>query len=96
MSETVNQTIEVKQEPFADTTRGLLTKSGAATVKSTFDRTAHQPFRLDHKGMNKDLTIKEFQKAGQGQEESKIPSWWQKGAKTNANRTLTDLQANRR
>ena len=97
MSETVrNQSLEVKAEPFADTTRGLLTKSGAQTVKQSFDRTGHQPFRLDNKGLNKEVTIKEFSKGGQGDGEVRIPGWWQKNAKTNANRTFTDMQANRR
>ena len=76
MSETAAKSIEVKAEPFSDTTRGLLTKTGAQTVKQSFDRSTHQPFRLDHKGMNKEVTIKEFSKAGQGKEEARIPSWW--------------------
>ena len=46
--------------------------------------------------MNKEVTIKEFSKVASGEGEVRIPSWWQKNAKTNPNRTFTDMQANRR
>ena len=60
----------------------------------------HQPFRLDHKGFNKEINLKEWQKtagngvAAAGQGQAKIPIWWQKG--TNPNRTYQEVQNNRR
>ena len=47
--------------------------------------------------MNKELTVQDTIKQAAKQEtnrneEVKIPSWWQRGDKTNPNRTLTDMQ----
>jgi len=46
-------------------------------MAKSFDRGMHQPFRLDHKGFNKEMTLKD---AGKGTithgEETKIPNWW--------------------
>jgi len=96
MSETVAKSLEPRAEASADTTKNLFSKSGAETFQQTFDRNAHQPFRLDPRGMNKEVTLKEFSKGVKGQDEVRIPDWWQKGDKTYANRTLTDLQQSRR
>ena len=71
---------------------------GNAQVASSFDRTAHVPFRLDAKGMNKEATVKEALKALNNSmgETVKIPNHWAKNANTNPNRTFTELVNNRR
>ena len=71
---------------------------GNVQVGSSFDRTAHMPFRLDHKGMNKDLTVKDQLKGLNKSvcEEVKIPTHWAKTGNTNPNRTFTEVVANRR
>ena len=72
-------------------------KSAAQSVNTSFDRSAHMPFRIDPKGYNADETFKDFKKGGnQGVEEVRIPNWWQRGPKANANRTHTDMNLNRR
>ena len=92
MSETV-----VKPEAFAELSKTLTHPSGAMTVKSSFDRSTHMPFRLDNKGLNKEATLKEFKKGViKDTDEVRMPTWWQRGSKTNANRTLTEVNMNRR
>lgn len=69
-------------------------------MAKSFDRGTHQPFRVDHKGLNKEVNLKDYTKAtnaaASGPEDVKIPLSWTRGPKTNPNRTLTDMQANRR
>ena len=86
--------------PFDATNRSILGKTGAAKVTSSFDRSAHQPFRLDNKGLNKEMSWKDAAKAtmnntlGAPGEEVKIPSWWMSGSQTT--KTFTELNKNRR
>ena len=93
--------------PFEATSRNILGNTSVANVAQSFDRSQHQPFRLDHRGFNKDYTLDERAKLTalgtemmaskfSNTEEAKIPNWWQRGEKTNPHRTNTDLQANRR
>ena len=72
---------------------------------STFDRSTHEPYRLDKSGLNKEASIRELvQKSAvknlapisakiQG---VKIPSHWKRGDKTNPNRSLTELEGRRK
>ena len=96
MSETV-----AASKPFEATSKSILgnTVGGASQkrIAASFDRSLHQPFRLDNKGMNKELTMKDQEKAlNVSNQEIKIPEWWQKKGVANAHRTLTELQNHRR
>ena len=83
--------------PFEATSRSILNITGPVTkMAQSFDRSMHQPFRLDHKGFNKDVSVDEQIKKESyiqaiAKEEAKIPTWWKRGDKTNLNRTLTEL-----
>ena len=71
----------------------------------SFDRSQHEPYRLDARGLNKEPSIRELvQKSAvknlapisakiQG---VKIPSHWKRGEKTNPNRSLTELEGRRK
>ena len=96
MSETV---ITPKPNAPTPTALGATQKSVLSQIgSSTFDRTKHVPFRIDNKGMNKEMALKDQIKGLniKTEEETKIPQWWTRGDKTNPNRTLTEVRNNRR
>lgn len=70
----------------------------SSQLKSTFDRSAHIPPRLDHKGLNVDNTNKPFGSNGMNVVSNtvKIPDWWKKNEKSNMNVSRTDMMASRR
>lgn len=113
MSETVANEVQMPlkaaglnlQNPFEATSKSILKNTGTVDftkqMSQSFDRSMHQPFRLDNKGFNNDVGQKDWAKGNQNigfgaSEEVKIPTWWQKGEKANPNRTFTDMQRNRR
>ena len=58
------------------TQRSLLGQTGGQQLNSsTFDRTKHVPFRIDNKGMNKEMALKDQIKGLniKTDEETKIP-----------------------
>ena len=61
MSETV-----AASSRFEAATKSILTNAGAAAsqkkIASSFDRSLHHPFRLDNRGMNKEMNMKEADK----------------------------------
>ena len=61
MSETVQSAFPAAETavPFEATSRSILGKTGAQKVTSSFDRSTHQPFRLDNKGLNKEANWKD-------------------------------------
>ena len=78
--------------------KGHATISSTDNLGGTFDRSTHKPFRLDGRGFNKDLTIKDQDKAvadSYGADaQVKIPSQWQQGK--NRHSTLSELKNNRK
>ena len=103
MSETVGSEPKAAQaatpaKPFEATSKNILGNTGDNLNKLTqsFDRSQHQPFRLDNRGFNKVDSIKDWQKTGAkaGQEDVKMPNWWQKGV--NPNRTYQEVATKRR
>ena len=50
-----------KSNPFEATSKSILDNSVGASKKlaQSFDRSMHQPFRLDNKGMNREFTMKD-------------------------------------
>ena len=102
MSETVQNAFAAADTaaPFEAKSRSILSKTGAQKVTSSFDPSTHQPFRLDNKGLNKEMSWKDGAKAAMNNtlgalgEEVKIPGWWQSGSQTV--KTLTALNQNRR
>lgn len=85
----MSETVGYKPAPFEATAKSMLSSTGAKQLNSSFDPSTHKPFTLDHRGMNKEVTMKDLTLRTQhAKEEVKIPSWWQKNG---PNKTLTDL-----
>ena len=95
MNDTINNKMSetVAASPFEAASKSIVGNAGARTINSSFDRSMHQPFRLDSTGLNKEMTLKDAKRGGLNvsKEEIKIPEWWQNGPTVNANRTFTDL-----
>jgi hypothetical protein len=57
MTETVTKPV-----PFEATAKSLFSQAGTQQVTTSFDRSMHQPFTIDHRGMNKELNQKDMLK----------------------------------
>ena len=69
----------------------------SATDTQSFDRTLHQPPRIDKNGYIKDTSFKKVlgKNALEVEESLKVPDWWGGKGNPNARKTMTDLSAHR-
>ena len=75
-------------------------------VSNTFDRSKHQPYRINPQGFNKEVTMRDIATKSalkntlapiSGESEAvKLPSHWTRGGNTNPNRSLTELEEKRK